>query len=79
MLVNASARAAVAINLASDTSAFFNALYVGTTGNIKVDTIGGSIAVTFTNVPVGFFPVQIAKVYSTGNGTTASGLIGLAW
>ena len=49
-------------------------LYVGSTGNLKVDTITGS-TVTFKNMPVGFFPVQVKKVYSTG--TTAADIIAL--
>lgn len=49
-------------------------LYVGVSGNLKVDTISGS-TVTFSNVPVGFFPVQVKKVYGTG--TAAKEIIAL--
>lgn len=63
----------------------FGTLYVGTSGNLNVlplshadtndatttGTAGG--AVIFTNVPVGFFPIQVKKVFATG--TTASGII----
>ena len=49
-------------------------LYIGDSGNLKVDTISGS-TVTFNNVPVGFFPVQVKKVY--GNGTDAKKIIAL--
>lgn len=49
-------------------------LYVGTTGNVKVTTVGG-LTVTFNTVPVGFFPVQVKRVWSTG--TTASNIIAL--
>lgn len=77
--VVSSARAAVPINLAADTPANFMALYVGTTGDIKVDTLGGSPGVIFKTVPVGMFPVAVSKVYSTANGTTAANLVGLAW
>jgi allophanate hydrolase subunit 2 len=64
---------------ASSTKNYQNAnngcvLYVGTTGNLKVDTITGS-TVTFKNMPVGFFPVQVKKVYLTG--TTATDIIAL--
>lgn len=60
-------------------------LYVGTAGNLNVlpaehddtndATTTGNVnkAVLFTNVPVGFFPVAVKKVFATG--TTASGLI----
>ncbi len=45
-------------------------LYVGGTGNIRCDTVGGSSDVTFQNVPVGFFPVEVKKIYASG--TTAT-------
>jgi hypothetical protein len=79
MLVNASAREAIPINLAGDTDRFFLAIYVGTAGDIVVDTIGGNVAVVFQNVPVGILPVQVSRIYSTANGTTAADLIGLTW
>ena len=41
-------------------------LYVGSTGDLKVVTIAGQ-TVTFKSVPVGFFPVQVKKVFSTGS------------
>jgi hypothetical protein len=49
--------------------------WVTTAGNIKVDMVGTGTAVTFAGVPVGFFPCQANKIYSTSNGTTA--VIGL--
>lgn len=55
----------------------FAALYVGVTGNIKVDSPNGDVGILFTNVPVGMFPVAVAKVYQTG--TTATGLVGINW
>lgn len=42
-------------------------LYIGVTGDLKVTTSGGD-DVTFKNVPVGFFPVQVVKVFATGTG-----------
>jgi len=52
-----------------------NVLYVGTTGNLKVMTVGGD-EVTFSNVQGGsFLPVQVLKVFATG--TTASNIIAL--
>lgn len=77
--IEANAKTAVVINLAADTPTGFKALYLGVTGSVKVDTAGGSVGVTFANVPVGFFPVSVTKVYSTANGTTASSLLGLNW
>ena len=50
-------------------------LYVGSTGDVKVDTFGGT-TLTFENVPTGaFIPLRITKVYATD--TTASSIIGL--
>lgn len=61
-------------------SAGFNgsarALWVGTTGNVKVDVLGGSTAITFKNVPVGWLEVTVTKVYKTG--TTASDIIAVS-
>lgn len=51
------------------------ALYIGTTGNVAVQADAQSSAVTFTNVPVGMFPVSAYKVMSTN--TTASGIVAL--
>lgn len=50
-------------------------LYIGTGGNIKVDTISGD-TVTFKNVADGsVLAVQVKKVYNTG--TSASDIIAL--
>ena len=40
-------------------------LYIGKTGDLKVTTIAGT-SVTFVGVPVGFFPVQVYKVWQLG-------------
>ncbi len=50
------------------------ALYVGTTGDVKVTTADDT-DVTFTAVPVGILPVQAKRVFSTG--TTASNIVAL--
>jgi hypothetical protein len=68
----------VAINLGSDTNLnpVSRGIWVGTTGNIVVDFAGGTgTGVTYSNVPVGYLAGHFSKVYSTGNGTTASNLI----
>ena len=50
-------------------------LYVGSAGNLRVETVGGD-DVTFNNINTGaFIPVQIVKVYATG--TTASNILAL--
>ena len=49
-------------------------LYVGVSGNLRVETAGRDI-VTFSNLPVGFVPVQVIRVFATG--TTATNVIAL--
>ncbi len=51
-------------------------LYVGTTGDVKVDTVGGQTGVIFKNVPVGYLDVRASKVYRSG--TTASNIVALS-
>ncbi len=49
-------------------------VYVGTTGDVKIETIDG-LAVTYKNIPSGGRVLRACtKVYATG--TTASDLIG---
>lgn len=46
------------------------ALWVGGTGAVKVDTVGGQ-TVTFTAVPAGVrLPVQVKRVYAAGTSAT---------
>ncbi len=50
-------------------------LYVGTAGNVKVETVGGD-EVTLVGINTGaFIPVQVKKVFATG--TTASNILAL--
>jgi hypothetical protein len=49
-------------------------LYVGVSGDIRVTTAGGD-NVTFKNVPVGFMPIQVLRVWATG--TAASEIVAL--
>lgn len=49
-------------------------LYIGVSGDVKVDTIGGS-TITFKNHPVGYMPGFVKRVYATG--TTASQILAL--
>lgn len=70
---------AQAINLAGDTTVapYFDALWVGGAGNVKLTTVYGE-TVTFTSVPAGtMLPVRGSVVYSTANGTTASNVVAL--
>lgn len=61
-------------DVGDDAGGPYRALYVGVAGNVKLKTLGGQ-SVTFTNVPVGVFPVAWTQLFSTG--TTATGMFGL--
>lgn len=70
------------VNAAGDNApCYAKALYVGVSGNVTVVTArdnsnsGAGTPVTFANVPVGWFPVQVRRVCVTGTG--ASGIVGL--
>lgn len=72
-----SARRAVVITPSdtADLSDPTRAVYIGNTGNLKVDMVSGG-TVTFKNLPSGMvLPIQAIKVYATG--TSATELIGL--
>jgi hypothetical protein len=43
------------------------AIYVGTTGDLTVEMLGGQ-EVTFQNCPVGWYPIRVVRVLSTGTG-----------
>jgi hypothetical protein len=66
----------LAVSLAADTTGLsgVRAVYVGTTGDVKIDGIDGGTA-TFKAHPVGYLLCQPAKIYSTANGTTAADLV----
>jgi hypothetical protein len=46
-------------------------IYVGVSGNIKVTMLGGEI-LTFANVPVGWHPIRVTRVWTS---TTATNII----
>lgn len=50
-------------------------LYIGTSGDLTVDTVQSDVAVLHKNVPVGWFPLSVVRVRATG--TTASNIV--AW
>lgn len=52
----------------------FRALYVGTTGDVTLVTLGGN-AVLFSSVAAGILPVGFSRVNSTG--TTATNMVGI--
>ena len=51
------------------------ALYIGVSGAVAVVLKEGDAPVTFTAVPVGFFPVAALRVMATG--TTATNIVAL--
>lgn len=60
------AESGASVTPSDDTVFQVGTLYVGTTGSIKVTTVGGS-ALTFVGVPAGaFLPVLVTKVWATG-------------
>ncbi len=50
-------------------------LWIGVTGDVKVDMAGGQTAVTFKSVPVGPLYVRAIKVYHTG--TTGNSIVSM--
>ena len=66
--------ASVTPNDSTDLTASSRALYIGTSGDVKVTTVGGE-TVTFASVPVGVLPVRVQRVWATG--TDASDIIAI--
>jgi len=59
----------------SDLSTDLRAFYVGSAGDVAIETTGGD-SVTFSNVPTGaIIPVRCRQLKSTG--TTATSIVGL--
>lgn len=51
-------------------------IYVGVTGNVKVDMSGGETAITFVGLAAGVIhPIRAVRIYSTG--TTATSIVGV--
>lgn len=62
-------------NDSADLSISTRGLYVGVSGDVKVDTVGGD-TVTFVGLAAGIIhPIRAARIYSTD--TTASSIIGV--
>jgi hypothetical protein len=75
MAFKAIARGGAAVTPHDSTAVNFDALYVGTGGNVKVRTHDNT-DLTFNNVSNGqILPVAANLVYTTG--TTASNIVGL--
>ena len=43
-------------------------IYVGVSGNVKVTMLGGEI-LTFANVPVGWHPIRVTRVWTSSTAT----------
>jgi hypothetical protein len=61
----------VAPNDRIDLPAATTAIFVGGSGNLKVTMLGGEI-LTFNNVPVGWHPIRVSRVWTS---TTATNVI----
>lgn len=46
------------------------ALYIGVSGDVKIDCPGGGSGIVFKAAPVGILPVMATKVYATGTAAT---------
>lgn len=73
--VPAVSAAAVTPDNDTDLATPTRALYIGVSGDVKVDMVGTGEGITFKAVPVGVLPVQVTRVYATG--TTATDLLAL--
>jgi hypothetical protein len=62
---------AVAPSNTDDLPAASTSIYVGVSGNLKVTMLGGEI-LTFSNVPVGWHPIRVTRVWAS---TTATNII----
>lgn len=67
--------AAVTPNDTTDLDRTCSALYIGQTGDVKVNIENSGEAIIFKSVPVGFLPVRATRVYATG--TTAQNILAL--
>lgn len=66
---------AVTTSDSADLSYVTRGIYVGGSGNLKVDMLGGG-SVTFTGLAAGVIhPIRATRIYATG--TTATGVIAL--
>lgn len=60
----------------ADLAQYYEYLWVGVAGNLTVTPArnAADAGILYSNVPVGWFPVSVRRVWTTG--TTASGLVG---
>lgn len=68
--------AAVTPNDSNDLTTYSRGLFVGVSGDVKVDMEDGEAAILFKNVIAGVVhPIRAKRVYSTG--TTATSIVAL--
>ena len=56
----------------NDLAVTSRAIYVGTSGDLRVTAASGSV-VTFVNVPEGLLPMRVSRVHASG--TTAADIV----
>ena len=66
---------AFAVTPADGSDNIASALYIGVAGNVAVIPQGQTASVIFLAHPVGYMPVRVTRVLSTG--TTATNILGL--
>lgn len=66
----------VAPNDTGELTTYYDYLWVGTAGNLTVTPVRntGDAGILYSNVPIGWFPVAVRKVWATG--TTAALIVG---
>lgn len=67
---------AITPNDSTDLTHVTRGIYVGVTGNVKVDMFGTGTAITFVGLAAGVIhPIRATRVYSTD--TTATSIVGV--
>lgn len=65
---------AITPNNSTDLVTATRGVYVGVSGDLKVDMVGGETAITFTGLAAGVIhPLRVTRIYATG--TTATNIV----
>lgn len=67
--------AAVTPSDSTDLTTSARSLYIGVSGDVTLDTVGGETTILFKAAPVGILPVRAQRVRATG--TTATNIVAL--
>jgi hypothetical protein len=68
---------AVTPNNSTDLATPTRGVYVGVSGDLKVDLVGGSTEITFVGLAGGVIhPIQARRIYATG--TSATNIVGIS-